>query len=473
MRSGHVVVVSDLHVSAGALDDFDHELESHFVSFLEEDLARREYPIELVINGDFLDFVQAPPFSASDLQARSAENHPLCFTQSQSLTKLTAIYNAHRPTFCALTKFLAANPANRLVVLPGNHDPDFFWPSIRREFIKLVSNDDPELAKSINIHLDSAFRPHGCKGVWIEHGQQYDPVNSFFLAEQPCWSEDYPPILHDGDEDRLYACLGTRFLIDYLNDLDQVYPFVDNVKPFSRFVRLFLVSAVNPKLGPIKAAVAGWRILGYLSNLAIAHPKDLLGIDGIRTKDETDLLSRIGQLARHDKTLFEKINHKYPSDLDLRLILKIPAEQDRFLAWLSDNLYLLEEIPAKAQENLLSLSSEDDNYLSLSKSFRLDETALLTAAAVRILLEDREESIKLVIMGHTHEPVNKPDSLAYFNTGSWTRCYRFDETNQSSSWSILKEQSYTSFPYLLNYVDIDIDNPSTAQMICYKSRDYD
>jgi hypothetical protein len=41
----HIIVISDLHVSAAALDDFDGELESHFVSFLEDDLARRPYAV--------------------------------------------------------------------------------------------------------------------------------------------------------------------------------------------------------------------------------------------------------------------------------------------------------------------------------------------------------------------------------------------------------------------------------------------
>jgi UDP-2,3-diacylglucosamine pyrophosphatase LpxH len=474
MDERHIIVISDLHISAAALDDFDRELEQHFVGFLEDELAQRPYPLELVINGDFLDFVQAPPHAGRDLQAHSVEKIPLCFTQRQSREKLAAIHAAHVPTFRALGRFLAASNANTIVVLPGNHDPDFFWPDVREDFIRIVSGHDSEVAKRIRIHLQPAYRPFGCPEVWIEHGHQYDPVNSFFVAGRPLWSEQHPPILADGKQERrLCACLGTRFLIDYLNNLDAEYSFVDNVKPFSRFVRLFLVSVADINFGPTKAAVAGWRMLEYLSKLALSHPKDLLGVEEFEEKGRTDLLTRLTEQARRKSGMFTRISKEYPDDRDLRLLLSNPAEQDRILEWLADNLDLLEEPSVAEQEDLLSLDGFDDDYLSLAQGFRLNETALLVDASIRLLSKEREDAIELVIMGHTHEPVKKPEGLNYYNTGSWTRYYRFDDDNRPSSWSILRDQSYVNFPYALNYVDVDVDHPSSAQMICFKSRDHD
>ena len=61
-----LVVISDLHMSAQALDDFDTEIEQKFVLFLSS-LKSRPESIELVINGDFLDFVQAPPVEEAGL----------------------------------------------------------------------------------------------------------------------------------------------------------------------------------------------------------------------------------------------------------------------------------------------------------------------------------------------------------------------------------------------------------------------
>ena len=473
MERAHIIVVSDLHISAAALDDFDSELEGHFVRFLEDELAHRRCALELVINGDFLDFVQAPPHAGRNLQAQSKEELPLCFTQPQSREKLAAIYAAHEPTFRALRRYLAVNSDNTLVVLPGNHDPDFFWPKVREDFIGLVSGNDAALAKRICIHLQQAYRPSKCREVWIEHGHQYDPLNSFLISEHSCWSEENPPILSDGDTERLYACLGTRFLIDYLNDLDATYPFVDNVKPFSRFVRLFLASVADFHFGPMKAAVAGWRILRYLSSLAATHPKDLLGVEKIEDKEKAGLLVRLKKVARSKDDMFDRINKAYPGDRDLRILLENSTEQDHILDWLANHLDLLEEPSPITEGNLLGVDAADDEYLSLSKGFRLDETALLVDAATGLLSHLSQDPVKLVIMGHTHEPVERPGGLNYYNTGSWTRYFRFDGDGRPSSWSMLKEQSYVNFPFKLNYVDIDISDPSAAQMICFQGRDHD
>ena len=470
----HIIVVSDLHISSGQLDDFDRELEGHFMRFLEGDLARRPYPVELVINGDFLDFVQAPPYSGPGLQAQSPEKLPLCFTQEQSREKLAAIHAAHGPTFDALQEFLASKSNNALVVLPGNHDPDFFWSGVRDDFSELVSGGDPSRAHRIRIHLERAYRPSLCPEVWIEHGQQYDPVNSFLVSACPYWSEKKPPIFSDGERHRLYACLGTRFMIDYLNDLDVVYPFVDNVKPFSRFVRLFLVSALDRRFGPLKAAVAGWRIMGYLSKLFLTHPKDLLGIAPIRDTGESKLLGRLKEMSKQNSEVFQRLNQAYPGDRDLGVLLSDTSAQERILVWLADHMELLEEPTAAPNPAQLSIHGADDSYLALAKGFRLNETALLVNGAIEVLDPKNKTGGKVVVMGHTHEPVQKPEGLSYYNTGSWTRYYRFaDGDDLASAWSILSEQSYVSFPYQLNYVDIDTKHPCAAQMICFEKRDHD
>jgi UDP-2,3-diacylglucosamine pyrophosphatase LpxH len=466
-----IIVISDLHISAGKLDDFDKELEAHFVHFLEE-LGRRKYPLELVINGDFLDFVQAPPYGGPDLQSQSNEKVPLCFTQAQSRQKLSAIHASHEPTFQALNRFLTANADNALVVLPGNHDPDFFWPNVRDDFVRHVSGGDTSLARRVRIHLESAYQPSQCPGVWIEHGQQYDPINSFSISEYPYWSENNPPILSDGHQHRLYACLGTRFLIDYLNDLDADYPFVDNVKPFSRFVRLFLASSADSRFGPVRAAVASWRILKYLMTLGLRHPKDLLGISQIEDGTSTTLIERLKTMPKTNKKQFARINEAFPGDRDLRLLLNDSSEQERILQWLANHLELLDEPQAVSKPSLLSIDGTDDQYLSLGKGFQMNETALLVDAAIK-RLGAKDRRIQLVVMGHTHEPVEKPEGLNYFNTGSWTRYYRFGGDDHPSAWSILQEESYKTFPYKLNYVEIGVHDPSAAEMCCFKGRDHD
>jgi hypothetical protein len=116
----------------------------------------------------------------------------------------------------------------------------------------------------------------------------------------------------------------------------------------------------------------------------------------------------------------------------------------------------------------------DDSYLALGKGFRLKETELLVNGAKKLLDPGNKMGGKVVVMGHTHEPVERSEGLNYYNTGSWTRYYRFTHgDDHPSAWSILSEQSYLSFPYKLNYVDIDTKHPCAAEMICFEKREHD
>ena len=271
------VIVSDLHIGAGPLDNCDPELETHIVRFLQEHLTHLA-PLELIVNGDLFDFVQTPPFQGSDLESASSDDIPLCFTEDQSLTKLCAIADAHPQIFSALRTFLDTHADNTLVVLPGNHDADFFWPSVQTHFSNLLGSQNLSAGR-LRVHLEPVYRPSRCSGIWIEHGHQHDPCNTFTVQNQRRWSTDAPPMLPDATgQYRLLECIGTRFLIRFLNRLDTDYPFVDNVKPFSRFLRLFALSALHPQHGSLKAAVAIWSICEFLASTAITRPQHLLSL---------------------------------------------------------------------------------------------------------------------------------------------------------------------------------------------------
>src|SRR5437868_6562702 len=260
-----LIVISDLHMSAQALDDFDLEIEGKFVEFVKK-LSSEPQSIELVINGDFLDFVQAPPVDGSGLTGLvSTEGQPLSFTESQSGQKLDAIHDAHPRVFDVLRQFVGAKPDNELTILPGNHDADLFWPSIRANLTRRIGAPD-----RFRVHLERSYRPAGFPGLWIEHGHQFDRINGFFLGTTERWSSQYPPILRDSHgHERLFECLGTRFLMQFLNRIDREYPYVDNVKPFSVFVRLFAASALVSGYAPLRISIAMWRLLYYLARTGV------------------------------------------------------------------------------------------------------------------------------------------------------------------------------------------------------------
>lgn len=451
-----IVVISDLHISACALDDFDCELEGHFVRFLDE-LRQTGQRTELVINGDFLDFVQAPPAWGDDLRSETTCGIRLCFTENQSLEKLEAIYQAHKPVFVALSAFLCDSGGNRLVILPGNHDIDLYFPSVRQRLQDLINAKQASNSGQMWIHLDRVYRPDACPSVWIEHGHHYDPVNSFTITGTSYNSSGNPPILPDKyGRPRLIECIGTGLLIRFLNDLDRDYPFIDNVKPFSRFLRIFALSAVHSCFGPLRAAIACWGLLKYLGQTGLSRPGELLSMD---ETDEADLHAtktlgkRIEDIAMRDPDWVTRVRQAGLDTYDFEAELE--SDPDRVLAFLAEHQELLLDTEALDRGYLSAAGSA--GYLSLGKAFGVNETAELMRAAIGIYAAS-EPSV--IVMGHTHEPVRTGNR--YFNTGSWTRYLRFGADDAPRSWSVLRDGAGDEFPFELKFMDIDPLRPEGA-----------
>lgn len=474
--TGKTIVISDLHIGAGRLDDCDSELEECLISFLNQQ-ASENIAVELVINGDFLDFAQAEPWEGADFEVEH-QGVPLCFTQDQSVLKLGKIVSAHSGIFKALGDFLTANPDNTVVILPGNHDVDFFWPNVQKVFREAVNAeraDSDGVKDRVHFRLEQYYRPPSAPNVWIEHGHQYDPNNWFFIdtdeidpeigtkMKKPIWSEKSPPIFKDqSGTERLYECIGTRFMIRFMNGLDNTYPFVDNVKPFSRFLRIFGVSVFNPKFRLFKPAAAVWQMLSYLSKEGVTHPGSLLALE---RPDESfgpsALLRTLVDTAEESELVWltnELVARGFPLKVPLKMFVNNPANAETLMTFLSKHPDLLQRFD-KAKKPVLGSTP---GTLSLGKGFFVDETQKLAEAALRILNRD---GVEYAIMGHTHEPVT---GKHYINTGCWTRYYRFGGDQNMRSWDVLKEDSYQLFPYELRYAEIKVGEAPEAKIFLEK-----
>lgn len=470
------LVISDLHIGAGRLDDCDSELESCLISFLNQQSSANT-TVELVINGDFLDFAQAEPWQDADFETEH-EGVPLCFTQDQSTLKLGKIVTAHPAIFKALGDFLAANPHNTVVILPGNHDADFFWTNIQKLFKETVNGNrsgSDSVKDRVNFRLEQYYCPPSAPNVWIEHGHQYDPNNWFFIdtdeidpeigtkMKRPIWSEKTPPIFKDkSGAERLYECIGTRFMIQFMNGLDFTYPFVDNVKPFSRFLRIFGASVFNPGYKLLKPAAAVWQMLRYLTKEGVTSPGSLLALEQPdKGFGPSTLLKKLVDTAKESDLVLltnELVARGFQLNIPLKMFVNKPANAERLMTFLSQNTDLLQHLE-KAERSLLGSTK---GTLSLGKGFFVDETQKLAEAALRVLNRD---GVEYAIMGHTHEPVTGPH---YINTGCWTRYYRFGGDQNMSSWDVLKEDSYQLFPYELRYAEILAGDAPQAKIFLEK-----
>jgi hypothetical protein len=345
--------------------------------------------------------------------------------------------------------------------------------------VGLISGGQADLIARITIPLCQVYRPPSSPGVWIEHGHQHDRCNCFFVGEEPYWSAERPPILTDREGcERLLECVGTRFLVRFLNALDAAYPYVDNVKPFSRFLGIFGASALQPGYAPIKATLAVWGMLRYLGHTLAHRPPDLLGMPHAKKTGPVDVLRQwVEEMPAVERSsLAERLRGRgFELETSLPLFLWQDESASRLLDFLSDHPDLASPIPADDPPLLCSGASPraftgNTEFLELGSGFTADETGDLCRAAKSAL---RDPSVEAVIMGHTHETVNRPQALPYINTGCWTRYYRFANDEPLRAWPLLRSPTYSRFPYQLNYAEITPGTPPSTRMVTFRERSHD
>lgn len=447
-------VISDLHIGAGELDDCDAGCEAALVEFI--GWLSGQPDAELVLNGDSFDFVQADPWDLPGMCGHSADGLPLAHTRSHALSKARAIMKAHGRVFDALGHFLR-HEGTGLTLMPGNHDADLFWPDVRAEMQARIVAARGSSGALPRWHLERVYRPARAPGLWIEHGHQYDPNNRFFgegnQPETECWSERRPPVFTDtSGEERLFECIGTRFLARYLNALDRRYPFVDNIKPFKRFVQVMGTSAVTLQGGSLRAALSVLAFLRFAAAETLTAPVNLLSV--------VESGGGIGPtLAALDRSTSGTLSQALvDAGLDLRgvsfdIAVERAGEALRILDFALSHEALLDGTAFDLRGLLSANGGDDSGNLSLGTGLFVDETDALRRASQRCLKEDGVQS---VVMGHTHELVDEP---GYKNTGSWTRYWQVPAQADMPSWRQLVKDAAT-LPMALRYAFLAEDTPA-------------
>lgn len=215
-----ILVISDLHLSAGSivhgkrnlLEDFhsDQELIDFFNFYGGSDQVSEE--IELIINGDFLDFLAVPyvPFYDDEFWSEKA-----------SLEKLRLIRNAHREVFKALDDFLL-NPKCKLTYIVGNHDAEMILPRIKQEFLSYFSHSN----KIQILDHEEAYNPS--IGIYIKHGHQYEYAHKFNPAESVLKSKK--------DELYLIPSWGSYYVTQVINKFKHERSYVNSIRPVKHFL---------------------------------------------------------------------------------------------------------------------------------------------------------------------------------------------------------------------------------------------
>ena len=433
-----IVIISDTHLAGG----HDDPLEDHVWQgeplrrFIEDELGKsaegQTGDIELIVNGDFLEFVQAFP------EAFRAEDRNRGFTEEESLFKLRAILDGH-PTIFAALKAFQEDLGNKVTIMAGNHDVDLYWESVQTVL--------REAAGPLHFELGEDWYERHDGRLHIAHGHQRDPANKF-----EHWDE--PFAFMPSGERCLETCPGTRFVIGFVNPVDARFPFIDNVKPFMRLLWVLVYYDVPG---------ATWAAM-LLARFAVKDPGAML-----KTSSETgppnSAFERRQQALRDamkDDGFMSKLVDLavdldfFMTDVDeLRPYLRTPDGLVDFLSEILNRGWFdrLPPVPEPAREgNLMSIGAdgaeEQGHVLGLARERLLGVVQDLSHAAA----ERAEKGAEIVVCGHTHVPAYEvEDDYVYYNTGSWTRYLQADE---EKNLTLERLQDGEGFPYDLWYVDV-------------------
>jgi UDP-2,3-diacylglucosamine pyrophosphatase LpxH len=216
-----ILVISDLHLSAGKiikgkrnlLEDFHYDNE--LIDFLKY-YSSGDYesiPVELVINGDFLDFLAVPYVEYYDDEF---------WSEKAAMEKLRMIMVAHRGVLDAMKYFLKKED-NRIVYIIGNHDAEFVFDSLKKEFISYFGEHAHKLtlSNSITTHVP-------VKGVSIQHGHQYERAHDF--------DQDNAVVETMSGEKYFIPPWGSYYVTNVINKYKQERGFINAVRPIKHFL---------------------------------------------------------------------------------------------------------------------------------------------------------------------------------------------------------------------------------------------
>ncbi len=225
-----VVVISDCHLSGGRYVEgkfnphedfhFDRDMEDFF-RYFSEGRYGEGCSVELVLNGDFLDFLNVPYLGEFEE----------AITEQIALAKWSQIFKGHPRVMSALKRF-ASLPKKKITYLVGNHDAELFFPKVSEAITRAWDPEGcfPSDKVQVVTHTDRLIYPGGLE---IHHGNQFEESNQL----------DFNRPFHESPsgEKLLNIPWGSIYVMKIVNRLKAERQNLDKIRPFKVFVLMGLL----------------------------------------------------------------------------------------------------------------------------------------------------------------------------------------------------------------------------------------
>ncbi len=399
-----LVVISDLHLG-GTVPHMMSQPQrlANFVNGLEATIGlAADESLELVIDGDFIDFLAIEPWSAFTADPEQARAK-----LEQVADGLPAAPSPFACVFDALRDFLGRG--HELTIIVGNHDVELTIPTVQSALRERLA------APSHALRFIDDGSAYQVGRVLIEHGNRYDGANANDHAALRAHRSAVSRCEADPDKLDMHVSAGSKLVDAFVNPLKGSYPFLDLLQPQGKLQALLLLSFEPDRITSKQVqSVISAKLRQSENEYGLQPPRIYQVGAGEGENLDPELLRIFGSRYRN--------LHQPPEQVGDGTGLFIVSSLDRYgiAAHLRDNRPIQEQRLMEIHEILRRLLISD-------ATFRYDgETESLGMAAARMISLSQERQnpqrrIELVIMGHTHlaRVTASHGKPIYLNTGTW------------------------------------------------------
>jgi UDP-2,3-diacylglucosamine pyrophosphatase LpxH len=384
----NLVIISDLHLSEGRnpvtkkfnLNEdffFDEEFD-RFLVYLEDESQPRGKKWRLIIAGDMVDFLQitTPPEKDQFKLRKSEKEYGLGTHPDKTIWKMKVMMNGHWIFFKGLGRFICAG--NKFTIMTGNHDIEWTVPEVqmafREEMKKYLPDDVIKKEEVVSSQIEFCPWFYYEPGlIWVEHGNQYDGINSF----------DYFLFPYLPNSKELMLPSGSFFVRYLFNKVEQIDPFADNIKPLSSYLKKYFLKLL-----------ISWSMLKHLG-----HFLKILGkIKKFKTEETA-------YLSQKNEEEIESEAKRFGIDIENLKAIK--------RHWVPSFLYSMGKIG------------------NIIKFFTYKTEGIYEKKASMI---QKQLDVRYVVFGHTHEVdlqlLNPNGKAEYSNSGTWTKIFSSNPTER-------------------------------------------
>lgn len=424
----HTIVVSDIHLSDAEPPHpgnplwkrfkrpklFTDRSFEHWLEALQQEIKE---PIELVLNGDILDFdsVMVIPSDSSFHISWLERRRGLFSEEEKSLFKLRVILTDHFVWVRAIRSFLLAG--NRLVFVIGNHDMELHWPSLQAEFLNRL--DLPEDHRA-NVRFCEWFYVSN-KDTLIEHGNQHD---AYCLCSDPVH-----PLIRKGSHIFVRLPFGNLAGKYIVNGMGFFNPHVET--SFIMSLKGYIIFFYRYVMRTQPLILWTW-LWGAMTTLLYSVTEGLLPA----LKDPLTVDSRVEAIAGRSNTTPSVVRtlrevHVHPAIFNPFMIMRELWLDRAFgfalVIFLSFEFFSIINvfIAVSFWFFVIPMTLLMPVFIYYARSVSSDVFKVQKAAIDAIPLLARISGVSRVVFGHTHREIHtNVGGIDTLNTGTWSPAYR-------------------------------------------------